>query len=183
MSIDLNYQLIRSKRKTVSIQLSKEGEVIVRAPLRLSVQEIEKVILRHTDWIAKHKEKMRQAQEHMPAPLSREEVEDLAMKAKRMLPGKVSAFSAQMKLSPTGITITAAKTRWGSCSGKNRLSFPYRLMLLPDELIDYIVVHELAHIQEKNHGPRFYALVAEFMPDYRTRVKKLRALERTLPPG
>lgn len=183
MGINLKYQLIRSKRKTIGIQLSKQGEVIVRAPLRLSVNAIEEVILRHSAWIEKQRERFRQAQQQSIEPLSREEIEALVLKAKGVLPEKVSHFSRAMALFPTGMTITAAKTRWGSCSGKNRLSFPYRLMLLPDELIDYIVVHELAHIREKNHSSRFYALVEQYLPDYRKRVAQLRALEKTLPPG
>ena len=69
----------------------------------------------------------------------------------------------------SGITITAARTRFGSCSPKNRLCFSWRLMAYPEEAIDYVVVHELAHLVHRNHGPEFYALVASILPDHKQR--------------
>ena len=79
-----------------------------------------------------------------------------------------------MGVRPTGIRITAARTRFGSCSAKNRLCFSWRLMDYPDAVIDYVVVHELAHIVHKNHGPRFWELVERYMPDYKRRRAMLR---------
>ena len=79
-----------------------------------------------------------------------------------------------MGLTPAGISITGAEKRFGSCSGKNRLCFSWRLMLYPPEAVDYVVVHELAHIRHKNHGRDFYALVASILPDYRQREALLR---------
>ena len=79
-----------------------------------------------------------------------------------------------MGLVPAGITITGAATRYGSCSGKNSLCFSCFLMNCPEEAIDLVVVHELCHIREKNHGPRFYALLEQFLPDYKARKKLLR---------
>ena len=79
-----------------------------------------------------------------------------------------------MGLTPAGVRITGAQKRFGSCSGQNRLCFSWRLMLYPPEAIDYVVVHELAHIHHHNHGPAFYALVEQYMPDYRQRQALLR---------
>ena len=81
----------------------------------------------------------------------------------------VDRFSRQMDVRPTGLTVTSAKTRWGSCSPINRLSFSFRLAFCPIEVIDYVVVHELAHIRYKNHGQQFWQQVAAIIPEYRLR--------------
>ena len=72
------------------------------------------------------------------------------------------------------ITIASAKTRFGSCSSKGNISYSYRLMMYPEEAIDYVVVHELAHRIEMNHSPRFYAIVERILPDYKKRRKLLK---------
>ena len=95
-------------------------------------------------------------------------------RAREELPPKVAYYAQRMGLQPTGMTITSARTRFGSCSPKNRLCFSWRLMDYPEAAIDYVVVHELAHIVHKNHGPQFWALVERYMPDYRARRALLR---------
>ena len=77
------------------------------------------------------------------------------------------------------IFIKNHKSRWGSCSGKGNLNFNYKVVLLPLPIADYIIVHELCHLQEFNHSAKFWALVGETIPDYVVRRKQLRALERT----
>lgn len=79
-----------------------------------------------------------------------------------------------MNLYPTGLKITSARTRFGSCSGQNSICFSWRLMDYPELAIDYVVVHELAHIVHKNHGSQFWALVERYLPDYRARRAMLR---------
>ena len=74
-----------------------------------------------------------------------------------------------MGVTPAGVKITSARTRFGSCSGKNSLCFSWRLMLYPPQAIDYVVVHEMAHIRHHNHSKDFWAFVASVMPDYRER--------------
>jgi hypothetical protein len=81
-----------------------------------------------------------------------------------------------MNLYANKIGITAAKTRWGSCSGRNNINFSWRLMMAEPEVIDYVIVHELAHIKEKNHGKQFWRLVEKYEPDYRERKNKLKQL-------
>ena len=83
-------------------------------------------------------------------------------------------YAKLMTLYPTGLKITSARTRFGSCSGKNSICFSWRLMDYPESAIDYVVVHELAHIAHKNHGPQFWALVERYLPDYRARRAMLR---------
>ena len=90
-------------------------------------------------------------------------------RAREILPEKVAHYAEIMQLQPTGITITGARTRFGSCSPKNRLCFSWRLMAYPEAAIDYVVVHELAHLVHRNHGPEFHALVEHILPDHRQR--------------
>ena len=108
----------------------------------------------------------------MPA-LTQEEIAALKEKARAILPQKVAYWSAVTGLKPTGIKITTARKRYGSCSGQNSLCFSCFLMRCPEEAIDLVVVHELCHIKEKNHGPRFYTLLEHYLPDYRERKKLL----------
>ena len=166
------YTLIRSHRRTVSLEVRRDLIVLVRAPLRCPKGEIDRFVQRHEDWIVAHLEKQRQRVAAHPEP-TEEERKALIARAKAELPPKVAHYAALMGVEPTGITITSARTRFGSCSGKNRLSFTWRLMDYPEEAIDSVVVHELAHIVHKNHGKDFYALVESVLPDYKQRKKLL----------
>ena len=90
------------------------------------------------------------------------------------LPDKVAFWSRQMGVSPTGLKITTARKRYGSCNGKNSLCFSCFLMNSPEEAIDLVVVHELCHIKVRNHGPDFYTLLGQYLPDYQERKKLLK---------
>lgn len=166
------YTLIRSRRRTISMEIRKDLTVLVRAPLHCPKGEIDRFLQRHEDWIVTHMEQQRKRVETHPEP-TEEERRALIARAKKELPPKVARYAALMGVQPTGITITGARTRFGSCSGKNRLSFTWRLMDYPEEAIDGVVVHELAHIVHKNHGKDFYALVESILPDYKQRRKLL----------
>jgi predicted metal-dependent hydrolase len=100
--------------------------------------------------------------------------------AKQDIPEKVQKYAAQVGVEPVGIKINGAKSRWGSCSAKKSLNFSWRLMMADDEVIDYVVVHELAHIKEMNHSPAFWAIVSSVLPDYKQRQTKLKALHKKL---
>ena len=167
------YILIRSSRKTLSLEITRELTVLVRAPNRCSKGEIDRFVERHKEWIAIRLERQRQRLAAHPEPTEEERLA-LIDRAKKELPQRVAHYAAIMGVEPTGISITGAKKRFGSCSGKNRLCFTWRLMAYPDEAIDSVVVHELAHIVHKNHGPKFYALVESVMPDYHRRAKLLK---------
>jgi len=92
----------------------------------------------------------------------------------------VEHYAGLMSASPTAVKINGAKTRWGSCSAKKSLNFSWRLVMADDSVIDYVVVHELAHITEMNHSARFWAIVAGVLPDYKERQKQLKALQKRL---
>lgn len=167
------YELWRSRRKTLAIEVTREGQVIVRAPLRMSMKRIEQFVDAHADWIAQAQARQRKRMAAHPEPDEKRRAE-LIGRAKAELPPKVAHYARQMGVQPTGLTITSARTRFGSCSGKNRICFSWRLMDYPEAAVDYVVVHELAHIVHKNHGPQFWALVERYMPDYRARRALLR---------
>ena len=168
------YELIRSARRTMALEVTREGRVLVRAPMRLSRKRIDEFVAGHTDWIETHMAVQQKRRENHPEP-TEEERADCIRRAKAELPGKVAKYSAIMGLYPTGITITGAEKRFGSCSGKNRICFSWRLMGYPEAAIDYVVVHELAHIRHKDHSKAFYDCVAQVMPDWRERRALLRA--------
>lgn len=167
------YELIRSRRKTLALEITTGGRLLVRAPMRCSQARIDAFVSAHAAWIAKHLEiQRRRAASRLPAPTG-EEIEALKARARAELPGKVAYWSEIMGVVPTGFKVTTARKRYGSCSGKNSLCFSCFLMNCRSEAVELVVVHELCHIREKNHGPRFYALLERYLPDWRERKKLL----------
>ncbi len=169
----IEYTLVRSRRRTLSLEVTRDLAVVVRAPLRCPQRDIDAFVEGHRRWIADHLDSQRQRLAAHPEP-DEARRQQLLDRAERELPGRVDHYAALMGLTPAGISITGARTRFGSCSGRNRLCFSWRLMDYPDAAVDAVVVHELAHIVHKNHGPAFYALVESVLPDYRERVRLLR---------
>lgn len=101
-------------------------------------------------------------------------------RAREVLTARVRQYAAQLGFKVNQVKITSARTRWGSCSAKGNLSFTWRLVMAPPPVIDYVVVHELAHLRERNHSKRFWALVQSFMPDYKARQDWLKRNGATL---
>lgn len=173
MDKKITFKTVFSSRKTLAIQVKSDLSVVVRAPYGTSAKTVSDAVERHSDWINRTIERVKEHEEnfHEPSP---EEEKELIKKAKQVFPQKVEYYSRIMGVTPTRITITRAKTRFGSCSGKNSVSFSCRLMLYPDAAVDYVVVHELAHIRHHDHSAAFWAEVERFMPDYRERKKHLK---------
>lgn len=167
------YTLKRSKRKTLAVEVTRAGEVIVRAPLRMPEREILRFLSAQREWIDAHVALQKQREAAHPVPDAAEEARLKAL-AKEVIPPRVAHYGSIMGLAPTSVKITSAKTRFGSCSAKNGLCFSWRLMQYPMEAVDYVVVHELAHIVHKNHGKAFYALIGSVLPDYPERRKLLK---------
>lgn len=180
----IEYKLIRSKRKTVSIMVTENSEVVVRVPLQSQVKDIEKLVAKHLDWIEKSIRKTKAKNASAKAStLTDAQITELKQKAKEYLPERVAYFSDIMDGLPAEVKITSAKRHWGSCihrNSKDNICFSYRVMLLPADLIDYIVVHELSHIRVKDHSKRFYEEVAKYMPDYQERTIKLKQMNQTI---
>lgn len=168
-----DYTLIRAKRRTMSLQLDRDGNAVVRAPYSVKKEFIDRFVAEHEDWLARARAKQQSRRAAHPEPTEAER-EALIARAKEYLPMRVDYWSGIMGLTPTGLKITSARTRFGSCSGKNSLCFSWRLMQYPPEAIDYVVVHELAHIRHHDHSPAFYALVERYMSDWRERMKLLK---------
>ena len=167
------YTLIRAKRRTMSLQLDRDGNAVVRAPYGVKKEFIDRFVAEHEGWLTSAREKQQARHLAHPEPTD-EERKALIARAKEYLPMRVDYWSGIMGLTPTGLKITSARTRFGSCSGKNSLCFSWRLMQYPDEAIDLVVVHELCHIAHHDHGPGFYALLGSILPDHRERMKLLR---------
>ncbi len=163
----MNYTLIRSSRKTLSLEITREGELLVRAPLRASIKTIEKMIEQKRRWIAKHTELQKRRAAHYPPPTP-EELSAWVLTAKHIIPPLVEKYAAIMGVSPSGIRITKAQKRFGSCSGKNSLSFSCRLVRYPKEAIEYVIVHELSHILHHDHSKAFWQTVEHYLPNYRS---------------
>ena len=209
------YRLIRSRRKSLAVQITPQGEVIVRAPNRLPLPVIEDFLRQKQDWITSRAGRARERQQAVQAFCLTENAllplrgktypvtlwdrpsagfdgerfflpygDDAAQKAaltgcykqlgEEYLPARTRELAAVLGISPNTVTVGGAKTRWGSCSGKGNIRFSWRLMTAPDPAVDYVIVHELCHIRELNHSPRFWALVERAFPDYRQRQTLLR---------
>ena len=169
----MDYELIYSARKTISIKI-KDGNVIVRAPKGAKKREIKKIIEKHKEWIEKAKAREKASREKT-ADLSETEIKALKKQAKIYLTEKCEYYSSLMGLKHNKISINSAKTRFGSCSSSKNINFSYRLMLYPEAAREYVVVHELAHLKEMNHSPKFYAIIEKYLPDYKARRKLLKA--------
>lgn len=169
----MNYEIIRSKRKTTAICIQKDGCVIVRAPLKTPDKVIDDFVQAHQSWINKTIKKQLEKQAAFKE-LSPSEIKALKQQAAEILPCRVKFFEQLTGLKANAVKITSAKTRFGSCSGKNNICFSYILMQYPEQAIDYVVLHELAHTRHHNHGPKFWALVEKYMPDYKQRRQMLK---------
>ena len=168
------YEIIRSRRRTAALEVTREGRVLVRAPMAMPEEEIARFAAAHAAWLERAQARVQARQEAYP-PLTDAQIAALRQRAGEVLPGKVAHYAALMGVVPASVKITAARTRFGSCSGKNGLCFSLYLMRYPEAAIDYVVVHELAHIRHHDHSPAFYAEVSRIMPDYKERIRLLKA--------
>ncbi|MGN0492993.1 MAG: M48 family metallopeptidase [Acutalibacteraceae bacterium] len=168
----MNYTVIRSKRKTLGIEITKDCEIIVRAPKGMSDRKIAEFVGKYNGWITK---KLPEAQRRAERSREIDENEtELRRAARETIPKLVESYSKRMGLKPSSVKITSAVKRFGSCSGKNGLCFSWRLMAYPTAAVEYVVVHEIAHIKHHNHSAAFYALIEKYMPDYKERQKLLK---------
>ena len=216
------YKLIRSRRKTVAIHITKEAAVEVRAPLKMANADIDKFVSSKEKWLETHLTQREQINKEKnsfvlnygdmtllrgkmyyicarhgtnagfdggcfylppdlnPATIKQTIVQIYKNMAELIIKNKVSEYSKRINVTPASVRITNAATIWGSCSGKNSINFSWRLVMADDDVIDYVVAHELAHILEHNHSPRFWAAVEKIMPDYKVRQNKLKLLQKQL---
>ena len=168
----MEYKVIYSDRRTIGITV-KNCEVTVKAPLKTTEKRIEEVVQRYLGWINKQLlEQKKKAT--MFSGLTDEDIKRLKKEAKIYFTEKTAYYAEIMGLKYGRVKITSAQKRYGSCSSEGNICFSYRLMMFPDYVRDYVVVHELAHIKEMNHSKRFYEIIAGVLPDYRQRKRYLR---------
>ena len=162
----MQIKVIRSKRKTMALEVGL-NDVIVRAPLNTSDAEIYSFVNQHKDWLEK---KISKREERLSAGVQRhltdEDIRLLANEAMEYIPKRAEHFATIIGVDYNGITIRNQKTRWGSCSQKGNLNFNCLLMLMPKNVIDSVVVHELCHRKHMNHSKAFYAEVVRVFPEY-----------------
>jgi predicted metal-dependent hydrolase len=213
MDENWTYELIRSRRRrrTLSLRLTPEGQVVIRAPWRLPREAVDAFFAARKKWIEQKLKARTERPSEAPAPLGdgstvlylgnpyplqtacedrgrctvrfngtafelsrpgARRPEDLLAtwfreEARRLLPSRVEALGQAFHLQPQGVRITGARTRWGSCSAVNRVSLSWRLLMAPLRIIDYVILHELAHLREKNHSKRFWTFLETLHPDWR----------------
>lgn len=172
----MEYVVIRSRRKTLAMQVKGDGRVEIRAPLRTSDAEIRRFLEEHRRWLETHLQKAQALQQAKSGvrKLTKAEIADLKKKAKQYLPERAAYWAPLIGVRPGRIAVRCQKTRWGSCSTKGNLNFNCLLMLTPPDVIDSIVVHELCHLKHMNHSKRFYAEIEKVLPDYRQHQKWLK---------
>lgn len=171
----MNYTLVRSDRKTVSIRIRPDGQVEVRCPRRMSAAAVQAFVESKRDWICAHLAKLTPVQR-----LTEKELEALRAETRRQVGERVAYFAPLVGVTYGRIAIRAQQTRWGSCSSKGNLNFNLLLALTPPEVLDYVVVHELCHQKEMNHSPRFWQEVERILPDHKSRRAWLKAHGREL---
>ena len=171
----IDYKVVRSGRKTMALQVRGDG-VVVRAPYHVTDAEIEGFVSSHRKWILKHIDLMKEHAKQISevTPLTYEDVQELAYKAMEIIPERVRHFAPIIGVTYGRITIRNQKSRWGSCSEGKNLNFSWRLILMPIEVMDYVVVHELAHLKQMNHSQAFWEEVEKILPNYKEQRKWLK---------
>lgn len=176
LNITLECQILFSDRKSISIQITPERTILVRVPKWISPRQVDSVLEEKREWILKHYQAIPK-----PKELSiREQNQLIALEkryrkaAREYIPARVAHFHQFTGGIYDKVVIRDQKTRWGSCSSNGTLSFNYRLMLAPPQILDYVVVHELCHLKHMNHSPKFWEAVEQIIPDYKERRKWLK---------
>lgn len=171
-----NIKVIKSKRKTISLQINSDGSIVLKAPIYVSDTEVNEFIKQKSGWIEKHLQKIQERKDKMSNinPLTIDEIYDLADKAMKIIPKRIAHYAPLIGVDYGRITIRNQKSRWGSCSGRGNLNFNCLIMLMPFDVIDYVVVHELCHRKEMNHSKKFWLEVEKILPDYKKQLSWLK---------
>ena len=169
----MEYRVTYSNRKTIGIYVHLDQSVEVRCPKGTSKKVISNMVNEKYAWIENAKNKVLK---NKPKEFCEDEKQRFIAMAKEIIPKKVCYFEKIMNVNATSIRIGNAKSYWGCCSGNNGLTFSWRLMQASDDVIDYVVVHELAHIKEHNHSKKFWEEVKKVIPDYGVYVNELKNL-------
>ena len=176
MTEEIPFSIVHSRRKTMAVQVTRDGRVVVRCPMRVSDQAAMAFAESHEEWIEKHYREVKERLEHQVS-YTQKQVKEFRRMAAETLGERTAYWAGKMGVTYGRITIREQVTRWGSCSSKGNLNYNWKLILVPMELLDYVVVHELAHRREMNHSKQFWKIVEKELPDYRQRRKALKSYE------
>lgn len=167
-------EIIRSSRRSLGLQVKPDGTVCARVPMQVPDHTVREFIEGHADWILK-KRKLVLSRDNCPDIVYLPEVteESDRERIRTFIEEKVAHYASVMGVSYGRITMRNQKTRWGSCSSEGNLNFNCRLLFVPDRIVDYVVIHELAHRRFMNHSKSFWMEVEKYMPDYRQQRKML----------
>ncbi len=173
------YTLRQSARaRNLRLTVYPDGRVALTVPRRASGRDVERFLAEKSPWV----EATLARQSKLPPPLvpkgGRREYLARREEARALAEDLLTRWNKIYGFRWSRVSIRNQKTRWGSCSRRGSLSFNYRIVHLPPELADYLVVHELCHLAHMNHGPNFWAEVARAIPDYRQRAVALRSGRR-----
>lgn len=168
----MDAEIIKSNRRTIELKICTDGHIRVRAPFYMTDAEIADFLNKKSEWISRHQTRIKErqqkkAQEPPVQQLSPQDIRALADQAMKVIPDRVRFYAEKIGVDYGRVTIRNQKTRWGSCSAKGNLNFNCLLMLTPEDVQDYVVIHELCHRKEMNHSPKFWSEVAKIMPDYK----------------
>lgn len=169
---EIEVEIIRSKRRSMAIQIRTDGSVVVRVPMHASDRAIKRFVSAHARWIADNRGQMFERRKKLadnPYDIPAWESLSAADKkiAKQKIMEHVDYYARRMEIDYGSISMRNQKRRWGSCSSKGNLNFNYRLAYLPEELLDYVVVHELAHRRHMDHSAAFWEEVETYYPAYK----------------
>lgn len=165
----MEYTLIRSKRKTLSLEIKPDGEIVVRAPLRVSTSRINQFLVSREGWIREAVERQKKRAERLGTveKYTPEELRAITKRARILLEPLVEDYAEILGVSYGRISLRKQKSRWGSCSREGNLNFNCLLAETPEPVMRYVVVHELCHRKQMNHSKAFWNEVEQLMPDYK----------------
>lgn len=165
----IEYIIKKSRRTTISVQITPDQKLLVKAPAYTSIKEVEDFLREKRDWIIKqiNRTKVTSQQAAQMGMLSDKEIRKLKRDAKKIIPERVEYYAKLSGITYNRIFIRLQKSRWGSCSVEGNLNFNALLALMPLEVLDSVVVHELCHRRHMDHSKAFYDEVLKIFPDYK----------------
>ena len=180
-ALSISVEVIYSGRRTLGLEVTADGRVLARVPRCAGDRTVARFVEEKKGWILeKYLLQRKKSEKRREAAGDRDYEKDPALEARyrelarMVISQRVSYFAAKMDVTYGRISIRAQKTRWGSCSGQGNLNFNWKLILMPPEILDYVVVHELAHRKQMNHSKLFWAEVERILPDYERRRRWLK---------
>jgi len=175
----MEYSIIYAKRKSITICVTRNGEIVVKCPKYVDKRTIDNFVNSKKDWIEKTQNKIKASLENKIV-IDSKKVEELKERAIKVIGQRINYYSKLLNVIPNKVVIGSAKSYWGYCDIKNNLNFSWRLMLASEKAIDYVVVHELTHIKHHDHSKAFWNEVEKIIPGYKLLRKELNELAKRL---